>query len=164
MKDLYGNEFESTDEYALRLYYHAKKFPTYRIHTWTSDEQKVGYTILLNNAEVEKRILDTPGIFIMYLGDPNRGGKCMYVSYTTWRLRDRVYRFYKEYYDKSTQYEDHVAGYKFRNRNYNKDALYYRFIPECQFPQAKRQYKLDRVNGFLAYIEGAELNTNARPC
>jgi hypothetical protein len=160
MKDLFGNDVEDFREYADRVIETGMKQKSYKIHSWNIHGlQKVGWTLLtIDKVEVPKAVLNVPGTYIMFRGDPEKGGKCLLVSYSEHELSDRVYRFFKEYYNESTDDEGHSAAYKARCNKDNLDCYYYKFIPKHSYPKAQREHKLSQVVKNMAHKLDAEYN------
>lgn len=141
-KNLYGENYESLDEYAKRLIKVGFSKPTYKIRInsinyYPNRGIDISITDLDNN--ILKSGTNFAGIYSVWEGIPNRTN-CLYVGGSAVRINDRIYRFMKELCNVSRDDEDHPAAKKCRLFGHNPHDMYLKILPKCEFPEIRNDF------------------------
>lgn len=154
--NLFGETYESAEEYAQRLIRIGLTKPTYKIRIdkiFYHPSRGIEISVLdMSDKKIETG-LNFPGIYSIWNGIPSKGN-CLYVGGTTHRLNNRVYRFVKELCNVSRLGEEsHPAAKKCRLFGYDPHNLYLKVIPKSEFPEIRNDFISMDEDGIEIFID-----------
>jgi hypothetical protein len=141
-RNLFGEDYESLDEYGKRLIKVGYSKPTYRV--------RINNITYYPNLGIDISLVDLDnnpvksgsnfgGIYSLWNGLPAKTN-CLYVGGSSVRINDRIYRFMKELCNLSREDEDHPAARKCRLSGQDIHNVYVKLLPKHEFPPIKNDF------------------------
>ena len=156
--DLYGDKCVNGWEYARKIVTKGANLPFYKLivipglFSTTVDLQSEDYKF------VPREKLYVPGFYAVYRRTL-KTTECLYVGYSAADMHHRLYRFGKEFLDRSREDEDHPAARKIRNAGIPMHELYVKFMPKTDFPECKNaRFDLNTLDETLAILLKSRFN------
>lgn len=141
-RNLFGEDYESLDEYARRLIKVGYSRPTFKVRINSiTYYPNLGIDISIMNLDNIKvrSVSSYGGIYSLWDGEPAKTN-CLYVGGSCVSIGDRIYRFMKELCDLSRDDEDHPAARKSRLAGVNPHNIYVKILPKHEFPTIKNDF------------------------
>lgn len=153
--NLFGEKYESLEDYAKRLITVGYNQPTYKIRIRGIDyypTKGLQFDLIDNDDNIIKDT-NCSGIYSIWEGMPKKDN-CLYVGGSVHGLRQRIYRFIKELCDVSRPDESHPAGKKCRYHKINPHNLYVKFLRKEDFPEMiNEKLVMKNDNSIEQYID-----------
>lgn len=169
--DLFGEQVETSSDYAKRIVTAGYAQHTYRIrikHVHFFPYKGVEFD-LIDDMGIEVKDMACSGIYAIWEGYPSRDN-CLYVGGSTADVRYRLYRFVKELFGVSRSDEGHSAGKKCRFQGVDPHNLYVKILHTENFPEmrdpdvvSKNDRRLECfIDEYIAPILNSRFNKKVR--
>lgn len=166
--DLFGNYFETVDEYACRLMAIHEKEPVYKVFGEMNTDGGITMEFHLRFSEdrldrYPQSIAERPGIYTIYKGVPGEEDSiCIYAGYSTNTMRGRIYRFFKELNNLSRPDEGFPAAKKARKENdLNPNNIHCKLVFIDQHPP-KNEIDMKKVGEHVVHLINPRYNDNGK--